>query len=120
MVIGNAFVDDLGKLGQLGLALLAFFAVLGLIFFFAGKANGKTQNLLAKIFMLGPAGVLVTIGLIIPLIQTIVFSFKDANSIKYVGLSNYKYIFTSPVERTAIINTLIWRSEEHTSELQSH
>jgi alpha-glucoside transport system permease protein len=56
--------------------------------------------------MLGPAVLLVSIGLIIPLIQTIVFSFKDANSVKYVGFSNFSYIFRH--EQTALYNTLLW------------
>jgi alpha-glucoside transport system permease protein len=43
-----------------------------------------------------------------PALQTIYLSFLDRRSETFVGLTNYKYVFTSPVMQTAFKNNLLW------------
>jgi alpha-glucoside transport system permease protein len=100
--------DNLPKLGQMFEALAIFTAVLGAIFFIAGRANGKKQKPIAITIFLGPALILLIFGLIGPAIRTLIFSFKDSASVKWVGLSNYQWIFTDPDMRVVLRNTIFW------------
>jgi alpha-glucoside transport system permease protein len=85
-----------------------FFAVLLVVFWLAARARGKFQTPLARLIFLGPAVVLVFIGLVIPALQTTYKSFFNADSSKWIGLKNYGWIFTTPDNRTFLINTALW------------
>jgi alpha-glucoside transport system permease protein len=56
----------------------------------------------------GPALVLLTVFLGYPVISTILDSFKDAGSADYVGLDNYKFVFTDDSMLRSIRNTALW------------
>jgi len=56
----------------------------------------------------GPALVLLTLFLVYPVINTIIVSFKDANSASFVGLDNYRFVFTDPSMLRSIRNTAMW------------
>jgi alpha-glucoside transport system permease protein len=56
----------------------------------------------------GPCLVILAVFLVYPVINTIVISFKDATSSKFVGLDNYKFVFTDSGMLTAIRNTFGW------------
>jgi alpha-glucoside transport system permease protein len=56
----------------------------------------------------GPAMVILAIFLIYPVFNTILTSFKDANGQSYIGLDNYKFVFTDDSMRRAIRNTAGW------------
>jgi alpha-glucoside transport system permease protein len=56
----------------------------------------------------GPALVLLSVFLVYPLINTILLSFKDAQSQHFVGLDNYKFVFSDEDMLRAIRNTLGW------------
>ncbi len=45
---------------------------------------------------------------IYPVIQTVILSFLDRRSESFVGLDNYRYVFTSPVMLRAFKNNLLW------------
>lgn len=79
-----------------------------MIFFIAGKANGKRQKSIASIIFLGPALLLLFAGLVIPGIQTILFSFENADSNKFVGVQNYSWMIHDPDIHRVLINTLLW------------
>lgn len=104
----NIFTESSPKFGQMLLALLVFFGVLLIIFFAAGRATGRFQRPLAVVVLLGPALVLMTVGLVIPAIRTIVYSFQNDDNTKYVGLKNYEWVFTNPDQRNVLINTVLW------------
>lgn len=105
----NEFLTaSLGKLSQVLVAVIIFFAVLALIFGIAGRINGKAQTNVARLIFFGPAAVLIFAGLVIPAIQTIIFSFKDPDSIKFVGLDNYKWMTEDPNIHVILLNTLLW------------
>jgi alpha-glucoside transport system permease protein len=56
----------------------------------------------------GPAMVLLSVFLVYPVINTILISFKDAQSQNFVGLGNFKFVFTNESMLRAIRNTLGW------------
>ena len=56
----------------------------------------------------GPALVILSVFLVYPVINTIVVSFKDANSSGFVGLDNYRFVFTDPSMLRSIRNTAMW------------
>ena len=105
----NEFLTaSLGKFSQVFIAVLVFFALLALLFGIAGRINGKTQNVVARLIFFGPAALLLSIGLIIPAIQTVIFSFKDPDSVKFIGLENYRWMTIDPNIRVILINTILW------------
>jgi alpha-glucoside transport system permease protein len=56
----------------------------------------------------GPALVIITVYLLYPLVDTLIRSFKDARSVNFVGLENYKFIFTDPNMLIVLRNNLLW------------
>jgi alpha-glucoside transport system permease protein len=55
-----------------------------------------------------PALALVFYYLLIPTFRTIILSFYDANSAKFIGLENYQYAFTSPAMLESFRNNIAW------------
>jgi len=105
----NSFLStNLPKFEQVVIAVAAFFAILLVVFYLAGKANGRKQRPIAILVLLGPAMILLTAGLIVPAVQTILFSFKDANSVKFIGIRNYSWLIGNPDMRKVFFNTLLW------------
>ncbi len=100
--------DNLPKLGQMVAAIAIFLAVLAVIFFLAGRANGKKQRPIAIIIFLGPALVLLLFGLLGPAIRTLILSFKGSASHSWVGFANYHWLFTDESERIVLRNTFFW------------
>lgn len=104
-------------------AVGGFLAILLIIFFLAGRATGRIQRPLTIVICLGPALVLLLVGLIIPAIVTIVSSFKNQQflgepscppivagtpCVKGAGISNYKFAFTDPATQAALLHTVLW------------
>lgn len=56
----------------------------------------------------GPALVILSVFLIYPVVNTILISFKDATSAEFVGLDNYRFVFTDESMLRAIRNTVGW------------
>jgi alpha-glucoside transport system permease protein len=56
----------------------------------------------------GPCLVILAVYLVYPVINTILISFKDLNSQEFVGLDNFKFVFTDPDMLRAIRNTAGW------------
>ena len=55
-----------------------------------------------------PAMVAMTIGLLIPAIRTIYLSLLDDNGKEFVGLKNFKLIFTTDGTRLTVVNSIVW------------
>jgi alpha-glucoside transport system permease protein len=100
--------DNLPKLGQMFGAIAIFLAVLAVIFFIAGRANGKMQRPVAIFVFLGPALLLLLFGLLGPAVRTFLLSFKGSASHHWVGFTNYKWLFTDPSMRIVLKNTVFW------------
>ena len=62
---------------------------------------------MTPLLYVGPA-VFLTIFQVYPALQTIYLSFMDRRSEAFVGLANYKFVFTSAPMLTAFRNNLIW------------
>jgi alpha-glucoside transport system permease protein len=56
----------------------------------------------------GPALVILSVFLIYPVINTILTSFKDAQGRSFVGLDNFKFVFTDESMLRSIRNTFAW------------
>ena len=89
-------------------SLLAFGAVIYAVFLIGARASLKQQEWLRYIVFLGPASLLLLIGLIYPAIRTIILSFMDKRGDNFVGLQNYIWAFTMPEIQIVLRNTVIW------------
>lgn len=101
--MGNA-----SKLALMASVVLVFFGVLLLVFFLAARTKGRVQTPLARLIFLGPAALLLLIGLVIPAVQTTYQSFLGADGKNMVGLANYSWIFGTESNWVFLRNTAIW------------
>jgi alpha-glucoside transport system permease protein len=88
--------------------LLAFAAIVFLMFVLAERTSVKAQEWIRYLVFLVPAVALLVIGLIYPAIRTMILSFMDANSTNFVGMDNYVWAFTRPEILQVLGNTAIW------------
>jgi alpha-glucoside transport system permease protein len=56
----------------------------------------------------GPALVILSVFLLYPVVNTVLISFKDAQSQDFVGLDNYRFVFTDDSMLRSIRNTVVW------------
>lgn len=96
------------NLALLVISLLAFGAVVYAVFLIGARASLKQQEWLRYVVFLGPASLLLLIGLIYPAIRTIILSFMDKGGDNFVGLQNYIWAFTMPEIQIVLRNTVIW------------
>jgi alpha-glucoside transport system permease protein len=101
-------MNTVSKLSLMAGVVLAFFGVLLIVFYLAGRSRNRIQTPLARLVFLGPAVVLLCVGLVVPAFQTLLFSFKDEFGRKTVGFNNFTWVFTTPDNRTFLINTALW------------
>lgn len=73
-----------------------------------GSHRPKWYSILISWLWIAPAIILLAIFLFYPLLNTIWLSFFNADSSRFVGLDNYRYIFTSPNMLTILKNNLLW------------
>jgi alpha-glucoside transport system permease protein len=113
VLLASTLSDSASRLFGVLEAVGGFLAILILIFFIAGRVTGRLQRPLAIVICLGPALILLTIGLIVPAINTIVTSMKNQQFLgekntKFIGLKNYKYAFTDSYTQGTLGRTLLW------------
>ncbi len=88
---------------------IAAAAVLGGLFFLLDFKSRKGAGYLFQLVgFLSPALLLLSIGLIIPTIQTFVQSFLSARGDRFVGLDNFIWVFTQPEALRTVGNTVVW------------
>lgn len=104
----NFWSANLPKFGQMFAAIAIFLAILGAIFFIAGKASGRFQRPVANFVFLGPALLLLFFGLFGPAVKTLIYSFKDSYGHKWVGFHNYYWLFTNQQMHQVLTNTILW------------
>ncbi|MFJ9521380.1 carbohydrate ABC transporter permease [Kitasatospora sp. NPDC101801] len=104
----SAWTDAGVKFGNSLGAIAGFLGILLLIFFAAGRATGRFAKPLAVLVMLGPAVLLLLVGLVAPLVRTVFLSFYNADSDRSVGLRNYGWAFTTDSIHTVLLNTALW------------
>lgn len=88
------------------LVMVLFVTVMSAILFAVDRP--KLPRLVPLIGFLGPALLLLTVGLIYPAIRTIRNSFYDAAGTTSVGLSNYQTILSDSAYLIVLRNTALW------------
>jgi alpha-glucoside transport system permease protein len=96
------------KITQMLMAILMFVAVMGVILFLAGRAQGRRSDRIVAFAYLAPTVLMVLVGLIYPGAKTIYQSFFNAAGDAFIGLDNYQYVFTDAGLLTVMRNTLFW------------
>jgi len=96
------------KIVQLVVAVVIFALVLALVLFVADRARGKSAERWQGFAFVGPALLLLLVGLIYPALRTAYQSFFDAGSTNFVGVENYARIFTQPELLIVLRNTFLW------------
>lgn len=100
---------------RLLIGLLALVAGLGgsaVLFYFLnvaieGLPERASQGLMPYAYLLPGLG-MITLMLLYPTIQTINYSFANADSTEYVGLDNYVAIFRMEAFQISIVNNILW------------
>jgi alpha-glucoside transport system permease protein len=97
-----------GKFGLMFVAIAIFVAIVAVILLVAGRLGGGKRDRWVALAFLGPAVLMLLIGLLYPGIRTIFQSFFDADGAAFIGLENYKTIFTSSDQIIVLRNTVFW------------
>jgi alpha-glucoside transport system permease protein len=71
-------------------------------------SEGKWGNRLVALAFLLPAAIFLIVWLVYPTIRTIIRSFFGRDASDFVGIDNYKDLFTTETLKTAIKNNAIW------------
>ncbi|BAL90347.1 putative ABC transporter permease protein [Actinoplanes missouriensis 431] len=95
------------KLIQMFAAILLFAAVVGVILFIAGRFTGKRDRVVAYLY-LAPVVLMLSVGLLYPGLRTIYESFFNAAGDAFIGIDNYKTIFTDSEQLVVLRNTAFW------------
>jgi alpha-glucoside transport system permease protein len=90
------------------LALVVFAAIIGVILLIASRFGGKRGDRMVAFLFLLPVVLMLGVGLLYPGIKTILNSFYDAPGTSFIGIDNYKTIFTSGDQLVVLRNTVIW------------
>lgn len=96
-----------GKLAVMALAIGLFVLVMTIILLSADRARRIPNWLLATAFV-GPALLMLGLGLLYPALRTLRQSFFDNNSENFVGWDNYQAILGQETFQSVLITTLIW------------
>jgi alpha-glucoside transport system permease protein len=85
-------------------------AVLGAgLFLLDMRARDGKGSILQLVGFMAPALLLLAIGLLYPTIQTIIAAFLSNDGSKFVGLSNFAYVFSGGSQGlVALINQIVW------------
>jgi alpha-glucoside transport system permease protein len=90
------------------LSLGALLGFLGLLYWLTTLLPAKWQEgWKAWVFLL-PGMIAVLFGLLIPAIRTIYLSFLDDNGDSFVGIDNYREIFSNTGTRLTVFNSMVW------------
>ncbi|MET7424313.1 sugar ABC transporter permease [Dactylosporangium sp. NPDC005555] len=104
------FTGELRKVGTALLYVLVFLLVLAVVMhrLDAVLAHGRRSRRWHVAVFLGPALLLLCLGLAYPMLRTLYLSFFDAADQRFVALDNYIWIFTDPDTLLMLRNTLLW------------
>nr|BEK68490.1 hypothetical protein KPHV_57170 [Kitasatospora purpeofusca] len=104
----GAWGDAMVKFGNGLGAIAGFVGILLLVFLVAGRASGRIARPLAVLVLLGPALVLLLLGLVAPLVRTVYLSLYSDDSSRFVGGANFGWALTTGSVREVLVNTLLW------------
>ncbi|MCW2570309.1 MAG: transporter permease [Frankiales bacterium] len=89
-------------------AIALFIAVVGVILAIASRFSGRKGDRVVAVAFLLPTVLLISVGLVYPGLKTIYQSFFDAAGNSFIGIDNYKTIFTDSDQITVLRNTVLW------------
>ena len=82
------------------------------VYFLLDRAVGllpsKVQERIRFLAFILPAAVLVVVVLLYPLVDTVVLSFMNSGSTRFIGFDNYAHIFTNPEFFGILFNNFLW------------
>ncbi len=90
------------------IAIGSLLALLGALYWLASKLPKKWQEGTRSWIFIFPAMVAMIVGLLIPAIRTVYLSLLDDNGKEFVGLTNFKDIFTTQGTRLTVLNSVTW------------
>lgn len=99
------------KIGQMFAALILLVVVVAVLMLLARLAERAPERLrrwVAPLIFAGPALLMLGIGLVYPAIRTGMMSFYDRSSENFVGLDNYRWVFSNPDSLQSFLNTFWW------------
>jgi alpha-glucoside transport system permease protein len=96
------------KLLQMVIVIALFLGVVAAVLVIADRVRSKRGETLQTIAFVLPAVLMIALGLLYPGLRTIYESFRDAASNNFVGLENYKTIFTNGDQLIVLRNTAMW------------
>ncbi|MGL5857789.1 MAG: carbohydrate ABC transporter permease [Angustibacter sp.] len=96
------------KFGQMFLAIGLFGAVFIGVLLLASLMKGRSGERAQVVAFLGPAVLLLAVGLLYPGLRTIWGSFRGPNGSQSVGVDNYVTLFTDPDQLVVLRNTALW------------
>jgi alpha-glucoside transport system permease protein len=96
------------KFAQMIFAIGLFVAVMGVVLFLADRVRSRQGERIQTVAFILPAVIMIAVGLLYPGLRTIFESFRNAGGTEFVGLENYKTIFTSPDQIVVLRNTAVW------------
>jgi alpha-glucoside transport system permease protein len=92
----------------LGLGVLGIFLLFWVMDIAVDQLSEQGKLKVRPWIFIGPALLLLGVYLVYPTIYTILISFQDARSVEWVGLDNYRFLFTDGGMVRSIRNTFAW------------
>jgi alpha-glucoside transport system permease protein len=102
------FASEQPKLVELLIGVAAFGVVVGGLLLFIDRAPKRGQEKWQLVGFLGPAVLLLAVGLVVPAIRTLVLSVKNGDSTRWVGLANYTWMLSQDSILHILRNSLLW------------
>lgn len=101
-------LDVLWAIIFVSIAIGTLLAFLGGLYWLSSKLPKKWQEGTRSWIFLLPAMFAMIIGLLIPALRTIYLSLLDDNGQEWVGLKNFKDVFTTQGTRLTVFNSVAW------------
>ncbi|HEU5039103.1 MAG TPA: sugar ABC transporter permease [Nocardioides sp.] len=96
------------KFAQMFIAIALFFVVVAVILLVTQRLRSRSGELVQAAAFVLPAVALIVVGLLYPAVTSIYQSFFDQTGADFVGLDNYKTVFTDSEQLTVLRNTAAW------------
>jgi alpha-glucoside transport system permease protein len=90
------------------IAIALFFAVVAVILLVTQRLRSRSGELVQAAAFVLPALALIVVGLLYPAVTSIYQSFFDQTGDSFIGLDNYKTVFTDSEQLTVLRNTAAW------------
>jgi alpha-glucoside transport system permease protein len=90
------------------IAIALFFVVVAVILLLTQRLRSRSGELVQAGAFVLPAVLLIVVGLLYPAVTSIYQSFFDQTGDSFIGLDNYKTVFTDSEQLTVLRNTAAW------------